>query len=64
MAGELLVIVGSTASLGVRLDYARTMSDAPLLVAIMIVILIIGILVDAMFGVIERRVRRRRGLGG
>ena len=40
------------------------MSDAPLLVAIMIVILIIGILVDAMFGVIERRVRRRRGLGG
>ena len=63
MAGELLVIVGSTSSLGVRLDFARTMSDAPLLVAYMIVILIIGLCVDAVFGTVERRVRRTRGLG-
>lgn len=63
MAGELLVIVGNTSSLGVRLDFARTMSDAPLLVAYMIVILVIGLCVDAVFGAIDRRVRRTRGLG-
>jgi len=63
MAGELLVIVGNTSSLGVRLDYARTMSDAPLLVAYMIVILVVGLCVDAIFGAIERRVRATRGLG-
>jgi len=63
MAGELLVIVGNTSSLGVRLDYARTMSDAPLLVAYMIVILVVGLCVDAIFGAIERRVRASRGLG-
>jgi NitT/TauT family transport system permease protein len=63
MAGELLVIVGNTSSLGVRLDYARTMSDAPLLVAYMIVILVVGLCVDAVFGAIERRVRASRGLG-
>lgn len=63
MAGELLVIVGNTSSLGVRLDFARTMSDAPLLLAYMIVILIIGLCVDAVFGAIDRRVRRTRGLG-
>lgn len=62
MAGELLVIVGNTASLGVRLDFARTMSDAPLLLAYMIVILIVGLCVDAVFGAIDRRVRRTRGL--
>ena len=62
MAGELLGIVGNTSSLGVRLDYARTMSDAPLLVAYMIVILIVGLCVDAVFGAIERRVRATRGL--
>jgi NitT/TauT family transport system permease protein len=63
MAGELLVIVGNTSSLGVRLDFARTMSDAPLLLAYMIVILIVGLCVDAVFGAIDRRVRRTRGLG-
>jgi len=63
MAGELLVIVGNTSSLGVRLDFARTMSDAPLLLAYMIVILIVGLCVDAVFGAIDRRVRATRGLG-
>ena len=63
MAGELLVIVGNTSSLGVRLDFARTMSDAPLLLAYMIVILVIGLCVDAVFGAIDRRVRATRGLG-
>lgn len=62
MAGELLVIIGTTPSLGVRMDYARQLSDVPLLVAYMIVILIIGIMVDTVFGLSERRIRSRRGL--
>jgi sulfonate transport system permease protein len=62
MAGELLVIIGSKPSLGVRLDFARQLSDTPLLIAYMIVILIIGIIVDAIFGIADRRLRARRGL--
>lgn len=62
MAGELLVIIGTTPSLGVRMDFARQLSDVPLLVAYMIVILIIGIMVDTVFGLSERRIRSRRGL--
>ena len=62
MAGELLVAIGNKPALGVRLDYARTLSDYPLLISYMIVILIIGIVVDAIFGVADRRIRSRRGL--
>jgi NitT/TauT family transport system permease protein len=62
MAGELLVIIGNKPSLGVRMDFARELSDTPLLIAYMIVILIIGIAVDAIFGVADRRIRSRRGL--
>jgi NitT/TauT family transport system permease protein len=62
MAGELLVIIGNKPSLGVRMDFARELSDTPLLIAYMIVILIIGIVVDAIFGVADRRIRSRRGL--
>jgi NitT/TauT family transport system permease protein len=62
MAGELLVIIAKTGALGVRLDYARSLNDTPLLIAYMIVILIIGLVVDALFNVIERRVRSTRGL--
>jgi NitT/TauT family transport system permease protein len=64
MAGELLVIVAGKPSIGQRLTFARELSDAPLLMAWMLVILIIGILVDSLFGVAERRVRRRWGLIG
>ena len=62
MAGELLVAIGNKPALGVRLDYARTLADYPLLISYMIVILIIGIVVDAIFGVADRRIRSRRGL--
>jgi len=62
MAGELLVAIGNKPALGVRLDYARTLNDYPLLISYMIVILIIGIVVDAIFGVADRRMRARRGL--
>ena len=63
MAGELLVIIAARPSLGVQLQFARELSDAPALLAMMIVVLLIGITVDAfVFGVLERRLRRNRGL--
>ena len=64
LAGELLVTIANTTSIGVELDLARQLSDAPRLMATMIVILIIGILVDSLcFGTVERTIARRRGLG-
>lgn len=63
MAGELLVIIPGTQSLGTRLQFAREFSDAEGLIATMVVILVIGILVDSLvFGRIERVVLTRRGL--
>jgi NitT/TauT family transport system permease protein len=63
MAGELLVIIETRPALGSELQFARELSDAPGLIALMIVVLLIGILVDSLiFGVIERQIRRRRGL--
>ena len=63
MAGELLVIIESRPSLGSELQFARELSDAPGLLAIMIVVLVIGILVDGLvFSTLENGIRRRRGL--
>jgi NitT/TauT family transport system permease protein len=64
LAGELLVTIANKSSIGVDLDTARQLSDAPRVMAVMIVILIIGILVDSVFfGTVERAIARRRGLG-
>jgi NitT/TauT family transport system permease protein len=63
MAGELLVIIAAQPSIGVRLQFARELADAPALLATMLVILAIGIVVDALlFGTLERVIRRRWGL--
>ena len=62
MAGELLVKVAGRPSIGVRLQVARQSSDAAALLATMVVILVIGIAVDAAFNAVDRRVRRNRGL--
>ena len=62
MAGELLVIIPGTQSIGTRLSFAREFSDSEGLMATMIVILVIGLLVDSIFGKIERGVLKRRGL--
>jgi len=65
MAGELLVVIANKASLGQLLSVNRELSDADGLLAVMIVILFIGILLDALvFGQIERRIRVKRGLTG
>jgi NitT/TauT family transport system permease protein len=63
MAGELLVIIANQPSLGVRLQFARELSDAEGLLAAMLVVLAIGIVVDAfIFGSLERIIRERWGL--
>ena len=62
MAGELLVIIANQASIGEELDNARELSDAPGLIATMIVILVIGIVVDMCFGAADNALRRRWGL--
>ncbi len=62
MAGELLVVIPGAQSIGSRLQFAREFSDAEGLLATMVVILVIGVVVDAGFGLAERRVLARRGL--
>ena len=62
MAGELIVIVANRPSIGARLQFARELSDAPGLLALMIVVLIIGIVVDTVFGQVDLAIRHRRGL--
>ena len=61
MAGELIVVLG--ASVGFLLQQYRNLADAAGLIAMMIVILVVGIVVDAvLFGSLDRAVRRRHGL--
>ncbi|MBV9853134.1 MAG: ABC transporter permease subunit [Streptosporangiaceae bacterium] len=62
MAGELLVIIANQPSLGVLLNTNQDQSDLVSATAIIIVILIIGICVDAAFGAADRTIRRRWGL--
>jgi NitT/TauT family transport system permease protein len=63
MAGELLVIIATQPALGVRLQLSRELNDAPGLLATMVVILVIGIVVDAvLFGRLDTAIRRRWGL--
>lgn len=62
MAGELLVIIAEKPSLGAQLEFARQFSQAPLLLATMLAILILGMVVDGLFASLSRRMRIKRGL--
>jgi NitT/TauT family transport system permease protein len=62
MAGELLVIIATKPSLGAQLEFARQFSQAPLLLATMLVILILGMVVDGLFSTLSKRMRAKRGL--
>jgi NitT/TauT family transport system permease protein len=62
LAGELLVLIANEPSLGVLLNSDQEQSDMPSAIAVMIVILIIGIAVDGLFGLANRAIRRRWGL--
>ena len=64
LAGELLVAVPGVVALGSDMSNARNIGQADLVIALMIVILILGMLVDTIFTSITNAVRRRRGLTG
>jgi NitT/TauT family transport system permease protein len=64
MAGELLVIVPGTVSVGVRMQNARDLTDTPLVISYILVVLIIGILIDQLFNRADNALRRRWGLTG
>jgi NitT/TauT family transport system permease protein len=65
MAGELLVVIAHKHSIGSRLDFSRQNAQSPELLAYRVVILVIGIVLDALvFGAAERRIQKRWGLLG
>jgi NitT/TauT family transport system permease protein len=64
LAGELLVPIGGASALGSALSYSRSTGNAVWLLALMIVILIVGMVMDAIFGIFTRRIREKRGLTG
>jgi NitT/TauT family transport system permease protein len=64
LAGELLVTVPGVMALGSDMTNARNAGQADLVIALMIVILILGMVVDTIFTTITNRVRHKRGLTG
>ena len=63
LAGELLVLIPGTQSLGYRLEVERSLNDSKGVIAVMMVIFVIGVVVDALvFGKADRAIRRRYGL--
>jgi len=62
LAGELLVLASGKRTLGGLLEFNRQFSDYAGLMAVMIVILVIGIIIDSIFGAFDKAIRRRYGL--
>jgi NitT/TauT family transport system permease protein len=62
MAGELLVIVPGALSIGVRMQQARDLTEASLVISYIVVVLIIGILIDVLFNTADTSLRKRWGL--
>jgi len=62
MAGELLVHIPDTVSLGSQMDVLRQLLDAKGVIAVMIAIFVVGVLADAIFGRVDQAVRRRWGV--
>ncbi|GAB2813507.1 ABC transporter permease [Actinocorallia aurea] len=61
MAGELLVIIG-VQSLGTLLTFSRELNQTSEMISVMFIILIIGVVVDQLFGLADRSLRNRWGL--
>ena len=63
LAGELLVLIAGRSSLGQELQASRDFADYRGMYAVMLMIFIIGVVIDALgFGYLERWIRRRYGL--
>jgi NitT/TauT family transport system permease protein len=64
MAGEIIGVVSHQPSLGQQLQFARDLADAEQMLALMLVIFVVGVTIDSLFGVLERSIRLRWGLAG
>ena len=62
MAGELLVIIIGQPSIGALLNAFQDQSDMASAIAIIIVILVLGIIIDTLFSKADAVIRRRRGM--
>jgi NitT/TauT family transport system permease protein len=62
LTAELLVLVAGEPSIGQLFSADQDQTDMPSTIAIMIVILVLGIAVDAAFGAANRAIRKRWGL--
>lgn len=62
MAGELILMATGGKGLGHLLEANRQLQNTPAIFAVMVMIMFVGMAVEATFGVIDRRVRGRRGL--
>jgi NitT/TauT family transport system permease protein len=62
LTAELLVLVAGQPSIGVLFQADQDQTDMPSTIAVMIVILALGVGVDALFGAGNRAIRRRWGL--
>jgi len=62
MAGEIVVQIVGQFSIGQALSVDQQNLDFTSVSSLMIVILVIGIVVDALFSSVDRAIRRRRGL--
>ena len=62
LAGELIVQIANRPSLGQFLNQSREFGDTTYMIALMLVILVIGIVVDAVFSSVDSGIRRRRGV--
>jgi NitT/TauT family transport system permease protein len=61
-AAELLVQVANSPSIGVLLSSDQDQTDMVGVIALMIVILVLGVVVDSLFTALNDSLRRRRGL--
>ena len=59
---SLLVLVTGVPSIGVLFEADQEQTDMPSTISIMIVIVILGILVDALFVQANKAIRKRWGL--
>jgi NitT/TauT family transport system permease protein len=62
LTAELLVLVANVPSIGQLFSADQEQTDMPSTIAVMIVILVLGIAADAVFGWANQRVRKRWGL--
>jgi NitT/TauT family transport system permease protein len=62
MAGELLVIIIGQPSIGALLNAFQDQTDMASAIAIIIVILVLGIVIDTLFTKADAIIRRRRGM--